>query len=168
LQGLPGHAYQLSIVAAGQTYTASSVMPQPVNLDSITFQHTNRFSTIDISAVPNFQDPLGIKNYYSFTQYVNSKRLKYTQVFDDRLSDGRYINITLRNDSTYIKVGDTVALSMNCIDKSIYDYFYTFSQVAGNNNFQSASPSNPISNVSNNALGYFAAYTTQQKKAVAK
>jgi hypothetical protein len=168
IQGLPGHSYQLSIVSAGQTYTASSAMPQPVALDSISFQHTSIFNTLNISAVPNFQDPLGIKNYYSFFQYVNGKRLKYTAVFDDRLSDGRYINVALRNDSSYIKIGDTISLSMNCIDKSTYDYFYTFSQVAGNNNFQSASPSNPISNVSNNALGYFSAYTTQQKKAIAK
>ena len=168
IQGIPGHSYQLNIETGGQTYTASSVMPQPVTLDSVTFQHTNRFSKLDISAVPNFQDPIGIKNYYSFAQYVNSKNLKSTVVFDDRLSDGKYISIAIRNDSSYISIGDTVLLKMNCIDKSTYDYFYTFTQVSGNNNFQSASPSNPVSNISNNALGYFSAYTTQSKKVIAK
>ena len=168
IQGIPGHTYQLNITVGTQTYSATSTMPQPVTLDSISFQHTSRVNKIDINTVPNYLDPINIKNYYSFTQYVNSRRIKNTNVFDDRLSDGRYINVALRTDSTYINIGDTVLLKMNCIDKATYDYFYTFAQVAGNNNFQSASPSNPISNISNNALGYFAAYTTQSKKAIAK
>lgn len=168
IQGIPGHTYQLNIVAGSQTYTASSIMPQPVALDSIGFQHLSRFNKIDISAIPYYQDPAGIKNYYSFDQYVNSKKLNITIPFDDRLSDGKYISIGLRNDSTYINIGDTVLVKMNCIDKSTYDYFYTLSQVSGNSNFQSASPSNPVSNISNNALGYFSANTTQSKKAIAR
>ena len=168
IQGIPGHTYQLNITIGTQTYSASSTMPQPVILDSISFQHTTRVNRIDISTVPNYKDPLNIKNYYSFEQFVNSRKLKFTSVFDDRLSDGRYINVALRTDSSYINIGDTVLLKMNCIDKATYDYFYTFAQVAGNNNFQSASPSNPVSNISNNALGYFTAYTTQSKKAIAK
>lgn len=168
LQGIPGHTYQLNITVGAQTYSATSTMPQPVTLDSISFQHTTRVNRIDINTVPNYQDPLNIKNYYSFSQFVNSRKVKITSVFDDRLSDGKYINVALRTDSSYINIGDTVLLKMNCIDKATYDYFYTFAQVAGNNNFQSASPSNPVSNISNNALGYFAAFTTQSKKAIAK
>ncbi len=168
IQGIPGLTYLLYITVGSQTYTATSTMPQPVPLDSISFQHTTRVNRIDINTIPNYKDPLNIKNYYSFEQYVNSRKLKFTSVFDDRLSDGRYINVALRTDSSYINIGDTVLLKMNCIDKATYDYFYTFAQVAGNNNFQSASPSNPVSNISNNALGYFTAYTTQTKKAIAK
>ncbi len=169
IQGIPGRTYQLNISTGGQTYTASSTMPQPVTLDSVTFQHTDRLGNLDITNVPNYQDPAVIKNYYSFDQTVNGRKIKTTSVFDDRLSDGKYISLALRNDSTYIKLGDTVTVKMNCIDKSTYDYFYTLVQVSGGSNFRSsASPSNPVSNISNNALGYFTAFTTQTKKLIAK
>lgn len=168
IQGIPGHSYQLDIISGSQTYTASSTMPQPVPLDSVTFQHTVGFGKIEIRTVPNFQDPAFVKNYYLFSQYVNGRDIKNTIVFDDRLSDGKYINVGLLTDSSYISVGDTVLLKMNCIDKPTYDYFNSFEQISGNNGFQSASPSNPVTNMSNNALGYFAAYTSQRKTAIAK
>jgi hypothetical protein len=169
IQGIPGHSYQLAINTGSQTYMASSTMPQPVPLDSLTFQHTVGFGKIEIRAVPNFQDPAYIKNYYAFDLSVNGRRLKNnTIVFDDRFSDGKYINVGLLTDSSYISIGDTVSLQMKCIDKPTYDYFFSFEQIAGNNGFQAASPSNPVTNMSNNALGYFAAYTTQRKTAIAK
>ncbi len=167
LLGIPGHTYQLYVFVNGQTYTSLSTMPQLVQLDSITFQHTNRFGTIDIDPVANFQDPAGVANYYTFVQFVNNKRLKNTYVFNDRLSDGKYISQQIFSDSAYIHVGDTVLLQMNCLDESAYNYFNTLNQVTGGNNFQSASPSNPISNISNNALGYFSAAAITEKKRIA-
>ncbi len=83
LQGIPGHSYQLYVLADGQTYTASSVMPQPVPLDSVTFQHLNIFGSTNINAVANFKDPAGVSNYYSFIQWVNGRRLENTFVFDE-------------------------------------------------------------------------------------
>jgi hypothetical protein len=53
---------------------------------------------------------------------------------------------------------------MNCVDKNVYDYFFTLSGVTGNNGFQTATPANPVSNISNGALGYFSAHTTQRVK----
>ncbi len=61
---------------------------------------------------------------------------------------------------------DTVLLKMYCVDKNIYNYFFTLAAVTGNNNFRSASPANPNSNISNGALGYFSAHTISQKKIV--
>jgi len=167
-QGKPGHTYQLNVAAQGQTYTASSTMPQPVTLDSITFRHLGNFGKLQINAEPNFQDPSGIANYYAFQEYVNSKLLKHTFVFDDRLSDGKYIAVNIYTDSSYINIGDTVALNMYCTDKPIYNYFNSLQQAADANGFQTASPSNPVSNISNNALGYFSANTVNYKKTIAK
>lgn len=164
LQGIPGHSYQLYVLADGQTYTASSVMPQPVPLDSVTFQHLNIFGSTNINAVANFKDPAGVSNYYSFIQWVNGRRLENTFVFDDRLSDGKYISQQIFTDSTYISAGNTIMLQMNCLDKSAYNYFNTLGQVTGGGDF---SPANPVSNISNNALGYFSAHTVQTKTVIA-
>ena len=57
----------------------------------------------------NFQDPAGIANYYTFTEYVNGQAINQTFNFSDRLSDGKYIRRQLFNDSSYINPGDQVS-----------------------------------------------------------
>ncbi len=164
-QGQAGHTYQLSVSVNGQHYESSSVMPQPVLLDSISFYGSNIFGSNNINAIANFQDPPGIANYYTFSESVNGQPVDQIYDFSDRLSDGKYIRQQLFNDSTYIQTGSEVTVQMNCVDKNVWSYFHTLGQATGNN-FQSVSPTNPISNISNNALGYFSAQTLQIKKAI--
>ncbi len=161
LPGIPRHTYNLLVIAAGKQYTASCTMPVPVPLDSVTFSENIGFDNkIDINAIVNFQDPPGIKNYYQFTETLNRKAVPDIFVFDDRLSDGRYIQYPLYNDSSYVEKGDTLLLTMNGVDQNIYNYYFTLANVTGNNSFQSTTPANPVSNLSNGALGYFSAHTT--------
>jgi len=163
--GVPGHVYQLSVTIGGEVYTARSVMPKQVALDSITFaMNTDINNHKDINAVVNFQDPRGVGNYYQFTESIRGRVIPDVFVFEDRLSDGRYIEQPLYNDSTYLQRGDELMLTMNCVDKNVYDYFFTLSGVTGSNGFQTATPANPVSNISNGALGYFSAHTTQRVK----
>jgi Domain of unknown function (DUF4249) len=160
LEGVTGHTYQLYVLSNGQKYTASSTMPQKVNLDSVTFYTTNIFGKRSTSAVANFQDPVGIANYYTFTEYVNGQAIDQTFNFSDRLSDGKYIRRQLFNDSSYINPGDQVSIKMRCVDNPVWQYFNTLGQAKGNNS-QAITPTNPLSNISNNALGYFSAQTVQ-------
>ena len=163
--GVPGHSYQLSVTVGGMVYTANSVMPRQVALDSITFaMNTDINNHKDINAVVNFQDPPGVANYYQFTEEIGGRLIPDVFVFEDRLSDGRYIEQPLFNDSTYLQRGEELTLTMNCVDKNVYNYFFTLSGVTGNNGFQTATPANPVSNISNGALGYFSAHTTQRVK----
>jgi hypothetical protein len=170
LQGAPNNTYTLSVWLNDTNYTATSTMPAPVQLDSLNFLQTslgvggNKKETL--SAVANFQDPAGINNYYQFELYDNG--VQYTQrifVFSDRLSDGRYINHALRTDTTaFIHSGDTVKVRMYCIDENVYNYFYQLEQSSG---MMSATPANPQSNISNGALGYFSAHTSQSITTIA-
>jgi len=50
---------------------------------------------------------------------------------------------------------------MQCVDKKVFTYWYSLSQQGGNGFANSATPSNPTSNISNGALGYFSAHTVQ-------
>jgi hypothetical protein len=156
-QGLTGHTYQLYVLSNGQAYTASSTMPAKVSLDSVTFYSTNIFGTKSTSAIANFQDPAGIANYYTFTEYVNGQAINQTFNFSDRLSDGKYIRRQLFNDSSYINPGDQVSIEMHCVDNQVWQYFNTLGQAKGNNS-QAITPANPLSNI---ALGYFSAQTVQ-------
>lgn len=163
LRGVPGHQYQLYVLSNGQTYTASSTMPLPVTLDSVSFYSSSIFGETRTNAVVNYQDPAGIANYYTYTEYVNDRQIDRTFVFSDRLSDGKYVHVQLFNDST-INPGDKVKVEMHCVDNPVWQYFNTLGQAKGNNS-QSITPANPVSNISNNALGYFSAQTIQVKEA---
>lgn len=165
LEGAPEVTYQLSVTVAGVNYTAVSTMPATVNLDSISFVSNSGFGRKRISAVANFQDPQGIKNYYQFIEYLNGVRLsKNLFVFDDRLSDGRYIQYTLFNDSSYLQPGDQVAVDLQGLDSAVYNYFFQLFTSGGVGSFNtSASPANPTSNISNGAYGYFSAHTVSSR-----
>jgi len=165
IAGVPRHTYSLQVDVEGKRYVASSTMPVPVPMDSITFvQNTDLSNKNVINAVINFQDPPGLGNYYGFTEFVNKIQMPDIFVFEDRLSDGRYIRQTLFNDTSRLHSGDDLIVEMYCTDKPTYDYFFTLFQVTGNNSFRSATPANPNSNISNGALGYFTARTLAQKK----
>lgn len=167
LNGIPKHSYFLSVIAEGKRYTAYSTMPATVHLDSVTFSANVGFNNkTQINAIVNFQDPPGLGNYYQFIETLNGKLVPNIFVFEDRLSDGKYIRQPLFNDSSYLQSGDTLGLKMYCVDKNIYNYFFTLIQVTGNNNFQTATPANPNTNISGGALGYFSAHTENEREAV--
>jgi hypothetical protein len=169
LQGRPGNTYTLTVLAQDTTYTAVSTMPQPVALDSVTFQARSLLKTNQITPVVNFQDPAGVKNYYQFLMYINGALFtKDIFVFDDRLSDGRYISNKLLLDSAYVQSGDQIRVTMNVVDANVYNYFYELSLTSGTGLFNTtADPANPVSNISKGAFGYFSAHTTVSRKATA-
>ena len=164
LVGKPGKTYSLFVKAEGNTYTAASTMPYPVLLDSLTFVLGRNN---DIYAVANFQDPKETDNYYQFIQFANGVAFKNgrgNSVFDDRLSNGRYISMALYDDSSDIKPDVTLTVQMNGIDKYVYNYLNELLQISGNGGgFASPTPANPQSNISGGALGYFSAYTVSYK-----
>lgn len=164
-EGIPDSSYSLYVLAEGKEYTATSVMPEHVRLDSIDFMSGVRNA---IFPVAYFQDPPDVANYYQFIEFIDGKRLNDGRgnfVFDDRLSDGRYISRVLYNDSSDIKSGTTVLVQMKCVDKPVYNYLNELLQISGGggNGFSSPAPANPTSNISGGALGYFSANTISAK-----
>jgi hypothetical protein len=74
-----------------------------------------------------------------------------------KLNDGLTVQSYVSPDF-FINLNDTVQMELDAIDRPVYDYFYTLNQSTLNG--QSAAPANPVSNFSNNALGYFCALLT--------
>lgn len=168
LQGVPGYSYTLKVVISGKTYTSTSVMPQPVPLDSIYITEEALFGDTRKVVNVKYKDPAGKSNNYRFIQYVNGAKEKTIFVRNDELSDGRSIDIPLwvRNndddkDKKKIKSGDVVSVEMLCIDDNVYKYWFSLDQSAtGDSN---VTPANPVSNISGGVLGYFSAQTYQKK-----
>jgi hypothetical protein len=163
--GKSGRTYTLNVNVEGQTYRATSKMPNGVPLDSLTASKES-FGREDRTIVAvNYNDPPNVANYYLFKMTVNG--VKAERIFSDSdfFTDGRKVKTDLyltSNDNVEIKEGDNVSIEMQSIDKPIYTYWRSLEQQysSGNPN-DVTTPSNPPNNLSNKALGYFSAHTTQ-------
>jgi hypothetical protein len=166
LIGVPGHTYRLTVKVGAQTYESVSKMPYPVGNLSLELKRVvdnGRFSgggpgDNAMHYVVNYEinDPAEYKNYYRFVVYYKNGLISSHRVFDDQFHNGKIIadDFELR-DSTNYKPGDTIMVELQSIGSGAYNFFRTLRAGAGGLSFLSASPSNPISNISNNALGYF-------------
>lgn len=169
LQGIPGDTYHLTAIIQGQSFTAASTMPMPVELDSI-YITTGRFSK-DKLVTTVYKDPAGILNYYRSVQYVNGKKEKTIFVDNDEFTDGQLVKSPLNfdngtDDSTRkIKSGDLVRIDLLSIDPMVYKYWYSLEE-GGTGNGWNGSPSNPASNISGGAMGYFSAHTQRSRSIV--
>ena len=161
-RGNPGHTYLLNVSLSGKTYTASSTMPQPVALDSVTFDTRD---TTQIFAMANYQDPAGIANYYKYGMVINGVVDQRFLTFEDRLSDGRYIRDKVDADTGEIKRNYTVKLCLVGIDKGVDTYLQEAAGIAYNNS-SLAAPATPTSNINGGCLGYFSAQTVSSKTGV--
>ncbi len=170
LMGTPGKSYQLSVTVNGTTYIGTSVMPEAVVLDSVYVKTQKFFDEDETFANVIFNDPAGVKNYYRMVQFINGKKSKGNFNMDDDLSDGKLFNSTLYffadDDKDKIKPGDLVTVEMQCIDANVYKYWFSLDQSATGSS-QSAAPSNPVSNLSGGALGYFSAQVVSRLSVVA-
>jgi uncharacterized protein DUF4249 len=167
INGQPGKTYNLTVGIGGSIFKASSTMPGPVGPDSIYVSKS--LTSNDHYATVVYQDPAGIKNYYRWVQYVNGNKEKTIFIMDDEFNDGLLVTNQLNfyndNDDSRRNIGfggDTVKISMFCIDSAVYKYWSSLQQ-SGTGSGNSASPANPVSNIQGGCLGYFSAQTIRTK-----
>ena len=171
LQGTVGRAYSISVASQGKNYDATSVMPAAVNIDTLTIDSTSS-SGFGNSKKKNksvrvlFQDPVGIENYYRFVEVVNGVQKPDFFITSDRFKDGSEINYKVSVSDSSLNSGDLVTVTLQSIDKNTYEYFRTLNQISSGGGFQTSTPGNPTTNLSNNALGYFSACSTRSKSIV--
>jgi hypothetical protein len=164
--GYAGRKYTMTVKAGGQTYTASSVMPKQVNLDSLTAKISS-FGNNDLRTITvNYQDPANVANQYNFILTVNGIQSGIILVNDDSFTNGKYVKEDLYQNSVDIHYHDTVSVEMQCIDRNMFEYWNSLSQQQTNGPGGGTTPSNPPTNFNNNALGYFSAHTSEVKTIV--
>lgn len=171
IQGIQGITYTLKVIVEGLQYDAVTTMPYKVNLDSIQFNLTSEpgESEKTLAVVPLYIDPIEFGNCYRFFFYANGKADKTYQVGNDNIGNGQLNQQPFSSDDVKFHVGDTVKVTMLCIDVSAYNYYYTLSQLGDGGIIGGAIPSNPPNNIlGNRALGIFSAYTTQTKTVIAE
>lgn len=164
-KGKVGSTYELGIDFEGKTYSAISTMPQQVTLDSVSITQVEFFNEKRKLIKVHFQDPESTADAYRYIVSINNTKLKEFFVDNDRFNNGQYINRTINTDEPEIVTGDVITLDFQTIDLINYRYFYSLSQILGGGG-PPVAPSNPDSNISNGAQGYFSAHTSQRRNFV--
>ena len=164
--GHTGYTYTINALVGSTTYTGASTMPFSVNFDQLTYRDNFFNDKGGKLMTVHFQDQPNVPNQYLFVMYVNGVQVKDIFVANDNFTDGGYVDLDLFQSDVVIKAGDNVAVDMECIDANIFTYWFSLSQQNTNNAGGGTTPSNPPSNLSNGALGYFSAHTIQRQTVV--
>lgn len=160
--GVEGRTYTLTVNVDGKTFTSSSTIPTQVYLDSITLVDFGFGPKPTFFPVANRMDPAGIRNYYRFDLYKNQVPVNGIYLQDDQFSDG--VEVLEPIFGGEYESGDTLDLTLYCIDANVHKYFYTLSVNAGGTG--GATPANPESNFGSSCLGYFSAQTRQSRRII--
>ena len=170
--------YIMSVVANGKTYEATSTMPQSVKIDSVTIKQSEgilarrdqnlKDTTTNYTVNVYFKDPVGT-NFYKIILYKNGERLTDNPYSEEQVFDDLFFKT---NTSISMQLGincmgfEKITAELMSIDKASYDYYVsllTTMQAAGGS---FSVPENPLSNFSNDALGFFSAYGSDTLSAI--
>jgi len=107
-----------------------------------------------MNIVPSYQDAAENVNYYRFKAYRGDSLIIKNTIFNDQLSNG---NRNSRPFFMELKNDDTLTVEMRSLNYESYRYFFGVNQITPGGQSQSATPTNPISNISGGVLGFFSA-----------
>lgn len=168
MEGQPGRTYTLKVLVEGKEYIAKSTMPEAVNFEGLEQDSYLVAGELSYTLLPIFTDPPTLGNRYLFRYAVNGRSKTNFLEFSDNVNNGlpNQRPILLPNDdedgSVKVKTGDLITVEMNCIDDKVYTYFSALLQLSSGGGLGGGvTPTNPPSNISNGALGYFSAHTVR-------
>ena len=182
--GLPGKTYTLLIRNVDidkdgieDEFTASSEL-RPVNpIDSIKLKRFEAFGNLGYEVqIYAWDSPEA--DWYAFKAHKNGKLLTDTLVEliiqNDEFFNGNYTNGIssqfLSNDKPdeVVKVGDTITFEINGITEDYYNYIMEAqAQVFGQIPLFTGPPANIRSNISNDGIGFFVAYSANYSSVIA-
>lgn len=152
-----GRTYMLTVEVDGEVYESSAKMANYVNIDSIGVLKDDIFNETYYSVNLKFNDPINVNNYYKYSVSVNESPFKFSNVFSDKFNDGLFVSHQITDLVNPYEIGDTVVIKRSSVTREVFNFWSEFQMT----NPGSAAPSNPTSNISNGALGYFSVSSTK-------
>ncbi|MEE9431659.1 MAG: DUF4249 domain-containing protein [Melioribacteraceae bacterium] len=177
-----GGKYTLNVEVENKFYEAKSELVKPLQLDSLS-HFTNKIDGMDGDVITYyFKDDPNKEDYAQAKLYVNGKQilLDSFDLYSDQYVNGREIDIGIQflDDTTSatgdrLVKGDVVEIELVSFNKSAYTYFDVLDDLIntdgeGINFGGNAIPDNPPTNLTNDALGYFGAYSVSRKSITIK
>jgi len=172
--GLPNHTYNLQVLLKEPingylTYEASSILRPIMPLDSIRLKYHPDWGNEGFYEVQCYVLDPPTTDFYMFDIYQNQTLITDTIdkkfVVDDQLYNGNYTNgigvgfLNQERADQRLSPGDTVSLKVASITSEYFKFIQAVqTEVAGQNPLFSGPPANIPGNISNGAVGFFAAY----------
>jgi len=155
-----GKTYKLSVKTEGNMYTSTAIMKPSLKIDSVTaFYHG--------AEIPYFEegyeldcfigDSSNVSEYCMLNLYQNFEKSTEIYLYDDTYTDGS--SFKYRFISENFQAGDTAVIEMFTCDSEVYEYLYTYAEIASDYFQDSGTPYNPTSNIDGGALGYFGVFS---------
>lgn len=182
--GLPGHTYKLQIVLSepvnGHTdYEASSLLRPIVPMDSITLKYHSDWGKEGFYEVQCYVLDPPTTDFYMFDVYRNdilvTDTINEKSVVDDQLYNGNYTNgigvgyFNQERDDQKLVPGDVVKLQVSSLTNEYANFIWAVqTEVNLQTPLFSGPPANVQGNVSNGAVGFFAAYSLTRGSTVVK
>lgn len=160
IKGKENQVYKLQITLGEKSWSAIAKMPAKTRILQLAARE-NAYSRPGASGKYQlectFSDTPDVKEYYLVRYFKNGKLLNdYYTLVSDFISENNTISFTSRMNT--FDPGDQVEVRVYSVDVNVYNYFSMLDDVLGEGMALSATPYNPVSNFSNGALGYFAAW----------
>lgn len=155
-----GRTYYLDVEAEGQNYSASAMLPDLIYIDSIELEYYPETYYYEEAywLHCHYKDPQDTLNYYRVRAIKNDTLDKLIYILNDKFIDGNPVDYFIWGDS--YQPGDTAVFELYSIDEAMYDYFFTlFNLLYSGGDSSYSTPADPNSNLSNDALGYFGAFS---------
>lgn len=160
LVGEHNTSYTLTVSYDNQTYTATTVIPSAVNIDTLEYEFVPASSFADEGAIlfANFTDPANETNYYRFKITDNGNIDNAWYLRDDGFVNG--LETTYAFFQRSFDDNDFVEVEMIGVDATVFRYFEGLEDISTG---QGAAPGNPTSNIQGDALGFFGGYSVDKK-----
>lgn len=155
-----GMTYTLHVTVQKQQYSSTSQMPSYVAVDSTGSLEKTLAGETFFFVTLTFKDPAKVSNYYLYTISINGGPFRFASAESDQFNDGLNVTHYISDLATNLSPGDEVTVRRYCVDEKTYRYWNEYQH----NNLSNAAPSNPRSNISNNALGYFSVAPLKEYK----
>jgi len=173
--GQLNRSYSLLIKWNGKDYNATTTIPNTTrHIDSLFWTQASGSNPPNkVKVMARITDPPGYGDYVRYFTKRNSEPFYagLISVFDDQIIDGTTYEIQVErgvdrnqdipDDFSFFERGDTVTFKLCNIDKSTFDFWRTMEFSYSNIGNPFSSPTKVLSNISNNALGYFGGYAAQ-------
>ncbi len=160
----PGDTVYATVAVHGKEYTAFSVVAEPIRIDSLTYEYQEG-GGIGLDEEEgyrlhvHFTDQPEYDDYLRLKVYRNGRSIGDYHLYDGKYSDGNEIDYDYFFDT--FQPGDHGYVELWSMSEAQYDYFLTLSEAVVTedaSDFFDITPANPITNWSNDALGYFGVY----------
>lgn len=154
--------YTIDVKLGNNVYRAESYSPPLLKIDSLSYKleprpfNDKKYLELHV----HFQDPEDETNFARIIVYKNDEKINKIFLYDDRLTNGNEIDFFFFNfdEDEEFNSGDKIKVELQVVDEQVFTYLRTLRRALAASTggpFGPASPSNPISNWNNDALGYF-------------